>query len=47
MYGTQNPENVIAVSKPVPQVLILSNNMGMTYYEILDRVNYPIYAKEW
>ncbi|KAL4494248.1 hypothetical protein ABPG73_018767 [Tetrahymena malaccensis] len=47
MYGTQNSQNIIAISKPVPQVTILSSNPGMSYFEILDRVSYPIYAKEW
>ncbi|EWS73604.1 hypothetical protein TTHERM_000251239 (macronuclear) [Tetrahymena thermophila SB210] len=47
MYGTQNSQNIIAISKPVPQVTILSSNPGMIQFEILDRVSYPIYAKEW
>ncbi|KAL4462643.1 hypothetical protein ABPG74_000473 [Tetrahymena malaccensis] len=47
MYGTQNSQNIIAISKPVPQVTILSSNPGMNQFDILDRVNYPIYAKEW
>ncbi|EWS73605.1 hypothetical protein TTHERM_000252299 (macronuclear) [Tetrahymena thermophila SB210] len=47
IYGTQNSQSIIAISKPVPQVTILSSNPGMSQFEILDRVSYPIYAKEW